>query len=440
QDHNLPPGMQREVLNWRIDTPGAFFTAMAWYHARKWHGLSAPYRSMPPLPSHAFTAMPRKALPDDIRGVNYEKGQHWYRNLHSLTRRTVEKDFADMKALGINTIKRTGPGVYDRNIRTVARQLNMKIHYSFAAPDVRDLTTDQARLARAADKIVATVKKLRRDSSIIAWNVSDTLWQQLGDRFYKPTLIYQQAAYTTWLRGVLARIRALDTVRPITMDIKLNSGLEDLVGRLQQELPGIDAFGLIINAADTSGLSQTAHLRAPWFISQVTPVQYATINIPSTRVFLKNWQDIHDRDYLTFDGIQDHWGRHKPTWALIEKVWGHHRPQAAPLPPIKILRPAAITSADSRLTYQAIVDQLQWKLASAIRKPDIQFEWYLVRTDEWGNPVTMERSGSGPALQLTIPQRPDHYRLYLIAVRGTEVVTAYSKLNIPLLYKNGRPH
>jgi hypothetical protein len=123
----------------------------------------------------------------------------------------------------------------------------------------------------------------------------------------------------------------------------------------------------------------------------------------------------------------------------VEKRWGHRRSQE-PLSPVRILRPAALTSADNRLTYQAIIDQQQWKLASTVSIPDIKFEWYLVRTDEWGNPVTMERTGSGPALQLTIPQKPAQYRLYLIAVRGTEVATAYSQLNIPLLYKNGRLH
>jgi hypothetical protein len=86
------------------------------------------------------------------------------------------------------------------------------------------------------------------------------------------------------------------------------------------------------------------------------------------------------------------------------------------------------------------MDQGQWKLATAHASPDVRFEWYLVRTDEWGNPVRMERVGSGPALQLTIPRRPSLYRLYLLAVRGTEVTTAYSPLNIPLLYRNGRSH
>jgi cellulose synthase/poly-beta-1,6-N-acetylglucosamine synthase-like glycosyltransferase/beta-mannanase len=439
-DRNLPHGVHREVLNWQVDTPGSFFTAMAWYHSRKWHGLSAPYRSMPVLPSYTNGAAPGKRLPDSIRGVNYEKGQHWYRNLHALTRRTIVKDFTDMKALGINTIKRLGPGVYDRNILSVAHQLDMKVHYSFAAPDVSDLMEDRSKLARAADHIVATVKKLKEDSSIIAWNIGDTLWQQLGDRFYKPTLVYQQAAYTAWVKEVVARIRTVDAVRPITMDLRMNNKAEDLVSRLQQELPEIDAFGLIIHGSDTSGLAQIAGLKAPWFISQVAPDSYVTFTRPPTAVFLKNWQDIHDRDYLTFDGILDHWGRHKPAWGQIDKLWGHRRPQDS-MPSVKILRPAALTDADNRLTYHAIIDiGQQWKLAKTASPSDIRFEWYLVRTDEWGNPVTMERAGSGPELELTIPQRPSRYCLYLVSVRGTEVATAYSPLNIPLLYKNGRSH
>jgi len=433
------PEHREQFLNWQIDTPGVFFTAMAWYHARKWHGLSAPYHAMPVLPSYTAAVLPRRKLPDNIRGVNYEKGKHWYRNLHALTRRTVEKDFADMKMLGINTIKRTGPGVYDRNIRAVARQLHMKIHYSFPAPDVSDLIADQDKLSKAADKIVATVKKLKNDSNIIAWNISDTIWQQLEELFYKPTLTYQQAVYTAWLRTLLSHIRALDSVRPITMDVRLNSDVENVVARLQQELPAVSAFGLIINGTDTSGWGATARLKSPWFISQVQPELYAKMNIRSDHVFLTNWQDIHDRDYLTFDGIADHWGRHKPSWALVEKLWGQRRLQQT-LSPVKILRPAALTSADSRLTYQAIIDQQQWQLASRFPDAGIHFEWYLVRTDEWGNPVTMERVGSGPSIQLTIPPRPSQYRLYLVAAKGNDVVTAYSRLNIPLLYKNGRPH
>jgi beta-mannanase len=437
-DRNLPHGVHREVLNWEVDTPGAFFTAMAWYHARKWHGLSAPYRSMPVLPSYTHATASKKKLPDNIRGVNYEKGQHWYRNLHALTRRTVVEDFTAMKALGINTIKRCGPGVYDRNILSVAHQLDMKVYYSFAAPDVTDLMTDEAELARAADKIVATVRKLKEDSSIVAWNIADTLWQQLGDRFYKPTLVYQQAAYTAWLKELVARIRTVDPIRPVTMDLRLNNDLEDLVGRLQRELPEIDAFGLVIHGVDTTGTAQMAGLQASWFISQVDPSSYAKLTIPSTGVFLKNWQDIHDRDYLTFDGILDHWGRRKSAWARVEKLWGNHRPQDT-LPSIKILRPAILTSADSRLTYRAIMDAgQQWKLAQSVSPPDIRFEWYLVRTDEWGNPVTMEHAGSGTSLELKIPQKTSRYRLYLVAVRGTEITTAYSQLNIPLIYKKGK--
>jgi hypothetical protein len=441
-DRNVPGDIHRQALNWQPDTPGVFFTAMAWYHARKWHGLSAPYRPMPVLAAYTPAlnkVKPKIRMSSGIRGVNYEKGQHWYRNLHALTRRTVIKDFTAMKQLGINTVKRHGPGVYDRNVLAAARQLNMKVHYSFGPPDVADLTTAQEKLSRSAKEIVATVKKWKNDSSIIAWNIGDTLWQQLGDRFYKPTLVYQQEAYAAWLRQLIAGIRAVDTVRPITMDLRVNKGLTALVERLQREVPEVDAFGLII-PDDTSGLSQISSLQAPWFISQADIAAYAALPDKGMPVFLQNWQDIGDRDYLTFDGLIDHWGRHKPTWQLVEKHWAH-RNAAATLPPVKILRPAALTQKDSRLTYHAIVEQQEkWQLATATRWKDLSFEWYLIRTDQWGNPVMMEHAGNGPALQLTIPENPAHCRLYLVAVKGNDVVTTQSLLNIPLLYKNGKPH
>jgi cellulose synthase/poly-beta-1,6-N-acetylglucosamine synthase-like glycosyltransferase/beta-mannanase len=437
-DRNVPPAARNETLNWQVDTPGLFFTAMAWYHARKWHGLSAMYRPMPALAAYTGRPASRHWFTDTIRGVNYEKGRHWYRNMHALTRRTIEQDFIAMKQLGINTIKRSGPGVYDRNILAAASRLQLKVHYSFGAPDIADIISEEPKLEKLADNIEATVRKLKKDSSIIAWNIADTLWQQLSDRFYKPTLVYQQAAYIAWLRSVIARIRAIDPVRPVTMDLKVNTGLESLIQRLQQELPEIDAFGLII-PEDGAGLSQISSLQAPWFISQAPVSQYAGTGLKTGSVFLKNWQDIGDRDYLTFDGILDHWGRHKPAWQQVERLWAHHNAGDSALPPVKILRPAALTLKDSRLTYHAIIEQgEQWSLAAASAPQGVQFEWYLLRTDEWGNPMMLTPAGKGPSLELAIPEDPAHYRLYLVAARGKTVVTAQSPLNIPLLYKQGR--
>ncbi len=386
---------------------------------------------MPLLAAYDHIPPQRRPLPDTLRGVNYQKGQHWYRNLHALTRREIVRDFAAMKQLGINTIIRTGPGVYDRNILAVARQYNMKICYSFGAPAIADIIADSAQLYRATDKILARIQVLKNDKSIIAWNIGDTLWQQLGERFYKPAVVYQQYAYAVWLRKLVARIKALDPLRPVTMDVRVNNRLTDLMAQLQRQLPEIDAFGLVFGK-DTTGMAQVSQLKTPWYISQVSVVQYAWMPNERGSVFINSWQDIGDRDYLTFDGLVDHWGRYKTAWYQLRRRWTNIR-QEPPLPPVKILRPAALTTQDNILTYQAITyQQQQWKLAATDAPRDIVFEWRLVRTDQWGNPMLMEYVGKGTELQLHIPAAPNTYRLYLSACRGNDVSTAQTLLNIPL--------
>jgi len=397
---------------------------------------SGPAEKAVPLPALAMNAPPapkRRPLPDTIRGVNYQKGRHWYRNLHALTRREIRKDFTAMQQAGINTIKRTGPGVYDRNILAVAAQCNMKVHYSFSLPAVADMLTERARLEKVTRDILATVKELKDDSSIIAWNIADTAWQQLAARFYKPALIYQQGACAAWLGELVARIKALDPLRPVTMDVRVNGRLADVIQQLQQEAPEIDAFGLII-PNDTAGVAQISRLTAPCFISQVSVPQYVQLENSRKSAFIRAWQDLGDRDYLAFEGLVDHWGRHKPGYYRLRTYWTKN--SAAPgLPPVKILRPAALTRHNETLTYHAILYRNgQWQLAAANPEAGLRFEWYLVRTDQWGNPMAMKHLGAGAQLRLEIPGDPSTCRLYLVAARDNDAATAQVPLNIPVLY------
>ncbi|GAA0533836.1 glycosyltransferase [Chitinophaga japonensis] len=409
------------------------------YRAFNRNGFPDRAGRLPALAPATRPPLKRLALPDTIRGVNYQKGRHWYRSFHALTRREIQKDFTAMKQAGINTIKRTGPGVYDRNILSVAAQCNMKVHYSFSVPDVSEMASEPARPEKVTQDILATVKKLKGDSSIIAWNIADTSWQQLAARFYKPTLTYQQYACAAWLGELVARIRAEDPGRPVTMDVRVNGQLEDVIQQLQQQVPEIDAFGLIIPKEDTAGARQISGLTAPCFISQVSVPQYVQMGNRGKSAFIRAWQDIGDRDYLAFEGLVDHWGRHKRNYYYLKQYWV--KKEAVPvLSPVKILRPAALTRYNETLTYHAILYRnSQWQLASAHPQAGLRFEWYLVRTDQWHNPVAMKRVGSGARLRLQIPEDPSTCRLYLVAARGSDVTTAQAPLNIPVLYTKRRP-
>jgi len=429
-DRNLPNGAKDTELHWKLQDPGAFFATIKKYQASRGYRSTRRDEAMPELAVYNSPSKERLPLPAGMHGVHYQKGRHWYKNFHALTRRTIINDFEGMQRVGINTIMREGPGVYDRNILSLAAEYHIGVHYSFDVPETPDVIRDMPQLSSLSNEIVATVKDLKDHKSIVAWNIADTLWQQLGERYYKPSLLYQQQAYVTWLKKLLLRIKAVDPTRPVTMEVPLSNRLAATLQQLQLQLPEVDAFGLIVGN-DTTGLAEVQQLEVPCFISRISMPEYVKVADPHMNTFINAWQDTGEKDYLSFDGLVDHWGRYKPAWYQLGQRWGKEKAAAA-LPEMKILRPAQVVKPGAALTYRALVrNGQQW----ATPKPDrqhIHYEWRLVRTDRWGNPLVMEWAGEGPELTLSIPDNPKGYRLYLLATQGERSATALSELNIPI--------
>gem|GEM_PF-4357806 len=63
---------------------------------------------------------------------------------------------------------------------------------------------------------------------------------------------------------------------------------------------------------------------------------------------------------------------------------------------------------------------------------DLVFEWHLVKTDSYGNPLAMEYVGEGVSLDLKAPADPQLYRLYLQVSRGSQVWVAEQSLPTPI--------
>ncbi|HEY8916997.1 MAG TPA: glycosyltransferase family 2 protein [Chitinophaga sp.] len=429
-DSNVPADSGAKVLNWRLNNPGAYFTDLANYQSTKGYHAVGAYEPIPGLSVYKTPIKEKRRLPDTIRGINYQKGQHWYKNFYTLTRREISRDFKLMRHLGINTIKRTGPGVYDRNILAVAGKYNMRVHYTFWVPAVSDVLSNKKELDRTADEVIATVKELKDNKTIIAWNIGDTLWQRLAGQFYKPTLLYHQQAYTTWLKKLVNRIKAIDPVRPVTMDVSANKQVATVLQFLQQQLPEIDAFGLIVTQ-DTAGISQLNSLAVPYFLSQVPVAQYQQLSNHHTGTFITNWQDVGERDYMTFDGLVDHFGRYRPAFYQLGNQWAGLGAKTA-FPDLHILRPSRLTKADDVLNYQVIIKNgKNWVLASPASSL-WHFEWHLVKTDHWGNALYMKKLGQGTNIEISMPRDAATYRLYLAASKGNDVLAVQSPLNIPL--------
>lgn len=429
-DRNLPNGSTSTELHWKLQNPGAFFNSIKKYQDTRGYKSAHRNEMVPSLAVYDSPSKERRPLPEKIHGVHYQKGEHWYKNFHALTRRTIINDFEGMQRVGINTIMRRGPGVYDRNILSLAADYNMRVHYSFGVPETADVIRNMPQLADAANEIVATVKDLKDHESIVAWNISDTLWHQLTERYYKPSLLYQQQAYVTWLKKLLHRIRDIDPQRPITMDVPLNGGVVAALQQLQLQLPEVDAFGLIVGS-DTTGLSQVRQLRIPCFISSISAPEYVNITDRQMGAYIAAWQDTGEKDYLSFDGLVDHWGRYKPAWYQLGQCWGKEK-SATALPELKILRPARLVKPGSSLTYRALVRNGEQWATPGPGGQQVRYEWRLVRIDRWGNPLVMEWAGEGPVLTLNVPDNPAGYKLYLRATQGERSATAISELNIPI--------
>lgn len=426
-DKNVPAGAGTNVIDWKLEDPGGFFQVMKKMQAKEPGPVQSLHYIRVPEAGRRKQHLP---WPDTVRGVNYQKGGNWFRNLHTLTRGEVIRDFTEMRSMGINTVRRYGQSVYNRNIFIAAERTGMKIHYGFWLPFITDVYADAEKLAEQADRIVANVKQLKGRGEISAWYITHTSLRLLQFRYHKPDYLYQQKEYVTWLKRLIARIKEEDPGRPVSLDVEAGEDIVDLVQYLYDEIPQADAFGLQI-PPDGKGLAQAAAISAPRFISAASVPQYNQVKNDVPGAFITAWQDERATNNLSFNGLLDHKGRYKPDFYQLQELWGHTGAQAK-LPQVSILRPAVVAKEGSRLGYQALVRYGgSWKLATAAAT-GLNYEWHLVRMDRRGYAVAMKRLGEGPEITVEIPFNPSAYRLYLVAGRGHRVVTVRSLLNTPL--------
>lgn len=365
-----------------------------------------------------------------VRGVNYSKGQHWFKNVFPLTKKLVLSDFEEMRAVGINAVKWTGPNVYDRVMLEVAHQTNMQVHYSFWVPDGIDFITDEVALASLQHTILDFVQEHRLDKQIVSWNLGNNTLQELDQRFYKPALFYQQQAYFAWVGRLIKDIKATDPDRPVSMDVLVDRKLSEVTGMLADHVVGVDAYGLVLT--DTlCRKDQLDSLGVPYFFSSANAKAYLHLKKPGGGVFVEDWQDQETASAVTFNGLKDVYGRNKGSLYELGTLWQGHV-ERHNLPLIRILRPASTPVYGDMLEYHALVYKYNWWQLAENAEKAMNFEWYLVGLNAQGFATSMKMVGTGTTLQLGMPKDILYYKLYLIGSEGKNVVTAFSSLNLPL--------
>ncbi|MCX2453777.1 glycosyltransferase [Pedobacter sp. PLR] len=437
-DKNVPKGGLEMVLNWRIQQPEEMRRLLKENHK----GLDHPVIAKTPL---LLTGTFSKTIADSsrtkdldlfaaIKGVNYNRGQDWKKNYQTVTMRDMVADFEEMKQIGVNTIKRYGPDIYDSNLLRLAKKTGMNIHYGYWVSDELNFQSDIKGLDLLSDKILASVTDLKDEESIKSWNIGNAVFQKLDLYYYKPELVYQQDAYLFWLRKLIVNIKKIDPKRPVTVDIEVSENTNSTIERYSKVIPEIDLYGLVVGPKVTEPVL-VKNLEVPWFYSEIPLPSYNSLNDTRVGTFIANWQDERKTDRVTLDGIKDTEGRKKLAFSQLFYAW-NKGPLPANKPSVKILKPALGTFPGHQLTYHVIVKKdNQWVLASALPQ-NLTFEWKLAKLDRFNKPVSMSEVGKGESVKVVIPENPMNYRLYLYVIKENVILDIIeSKLNTPLKEK-----
>jgi cellulose synthase (UDP-forming) len=370
-------------------------------------------------------------LPDTMKAIVYDKGYYWFRNRHTMTKKTLETDVTAIKRLGINTLERTMPGFYDDLLDDLLQQKNIKQIARLSMTLSPETIEDESKADKEKERILAIVQNNKNKKNIIAWNLGDDILFNLDNQTFSPGYFYFRNKYLSWLSALCNEIRLLDTVRPIVIDLNWDAKGEERFTFYKKYVPQINTYLLEATVKYKDGLSKPLQQGMMW---GKVPVELWPL-IPAIKKsgMVPAWQDIENTDYITLNGLLDLYGRRKEFYGVVANAWSNVNVPVSAIPDIKILKPLKTTREKETLTYNVMVrrDTTQWRLYNE-KYGAIKFEWYLVRIDQYGITMFIKKVGDGPSISLPIPKDPQYYELYAEAVIGTDVKMRKSTLNTPL--------
>ncbi|MBL7472771.1 glycosyltransferase [Robertkochia sediminum] len=373
----------------------------------------------------------RLPLPDSIRGVSYKKGQNWFKNYQVMDIRTVSKDFDQMKTLSLNTVKYFGNPVYDRNMLSAARSNNMAIIYGLWMPASLGQNRDDEN--HVEKTILASVRKLKGEQEIIAWNLGNDIITRINQLNKEENARMKILEHISWLKNMLRKIKEIDPNRPVILDLDLNRYASKNALLLLAELEDVDALAITIrNKTNSETFLEFARLsKIPVLIGDASPEVLSTLTSIPEHYFLSNWQDQHESNHVSFDGLLDHKGRTKRSYALARDLITDNFTEI-PADKVRILRPAVPLRKGRAHEYHALIasdNTSSWDYATPDKRD--QLEWTLVKCDRFGTPLAFKDLGTGLKKQIEIPENFENYFLVLKYIENDVVHASRSSLNLP---------
>jgi cellulose synthase (UDP-forming) len=372
-----------------------------------------------------------------IKGVNLKKAHDWRKDYHVLSRKNLLIDFKRLKRLGINTIKYEGNSIYDQNVLTIAKEFDITISYSFWIPSDIDFVKDTLKTIELKKSIIDQIDKWKLQSNISSWSIQNDVQYNQQDFHHKPDLLFQKRAYIVWLKNLVKELKEIDSNRPLIVDLEVNQQSIYHSKMLMENVPGIDALGLVVKKKEQLEpiLTYLKNTNTQFVFSEINvdclidPYIY-TSNIS---FFITAWQDKHESNKLTFNGIIDRKGRYKKDYFDLLNTLRKSNVQIKPTN-IRILKPARPIYEGNILNYHAIARNEFNEWSSDLTTNLIDFEWSLVKCDQYGNYLAIKDVGKGSKIALKIPEDHQLYRLLLTGIdeRGF-ITTTMTTLNTPLI-------
>ena len=431
-DKNLPPdaGLNLHSLDWSLDSLDY-----------------VPEKYRQPLPEFLFdgpknisegNALDRKTKTlavKPFRAVKYKKGQNWVRNNFVPRREVILKDFRQMKALGFSTVHYSGRGMYDYNVLTYSKKVGLSLVYSFWVPHYMDFITDSIGKQELKEEILATIGDYSQEDHILAWNIGNDTWREMEAEFNKPVLSYQRQAYLNWLKDLTTSIKEKDSSRPLLLTMRMDEEAIPRIRKIREMAIPADAFGMIVESttAFISFKSAAELLDIPYTITDMDVATYLKLedDLKGKPLVFRNWQDQWESDLVSLDGLLDFEGRKKEAFHELSGTWTE--PLVTwPVMDFKIIKPSKLLYAGDRATYHVTIRQdNQWTFPEETLYED-RFEWYLIKTDEYGNGQGLKKLGNGVSKTVEIPAIPENYKIMVSYFAHDMVSSAQTALKTPL--------
>ena len=179
-----------------------------------------------------------------VRGVAYNPGHDWRDGTRALSRREIDKDFAALRDMGANTVRRYSSGWVDYNLFNAAEDAGLKVLYGLWLPPDIDYSRDTDALEQFEREFDEVIERFKDEPSLLAWVVGNEVWGTLKHSFEQPYLAEVRCAYVRFVERIARKIREVDPHRPIMVVCEHSDELPGALTHYVNLAPTVDMLGV----------------------------------------------------------------------------------------------------------------------------------------------------------------------------------------------------